>query len=213
MSTAEELSAAVRQVAAHETHVATLTVRINEMRDDLDQAGVRLHTAETQDRAGMKAGGYVKFTLGEEMMFDNFKGTDREKFSDCEFQMSNFEGAWRLPHRRHLGVDHTTAGRCARGQLRRDRTPAGMGRTSKRPHEVCEVLVFTVLSNRKDGTPHRFVRHGRHKDGVKAWRRLHMEYAPATSATAHEFMKKSQEIPPAKNTSDVSSAIQMLEKL
>ena len=33
MSTAEELSAVVRQVAAHEIHIATLTVRIDEMRD------------------------------------------------------------------------------------------------------------------------------------------------------------------------------------
>ena len=73
--------------------------------------------------------------------------------------------------------------------------------------------LFTVLSNRTDGTPHRLVRNVRHKDGVNACRRLHMEYAPVTSATAQGFMKKSLEIPRAKTTSDVSSAIQMLEEL
>ena len=40
-----------------------------------------------------------------------------------------------------------------------------------------------------------------------------MEYAPLTSATAHGFMNKCQEIPRAKTTSDVSSAIRMLEEL
>ena len=40
-----------------------------------------------------------------------------------------------------------------------------------------------------------------------------MEYAPVTSATAQGFMKKSLEIPRAKTTSDMSSAIQMLEEL
>ena len=73
MSTAEELSAAVRQVAAHEAHTATLMARIDEMRDHLDHAGVRLHAAETQVRAGVNVGGYVKFTLAREMMPGNFK--------------------------------------------------------------------------------------------------------------------------------------------
>ena len=53
--------------------------------------------------------------------------------------------------------------------------------------------LFIVLRNRADGTPHRLVRHGRHRDG--AWRRLHMEYAPVTSATAQGFMKKSWRFP------------------
>ena len=43
MTTAEELSAALREVAAHETHLATLTAMIKEMRDLLQQAGDRLH--------------------------------------------------------------------------------------------------------------------------------------------------------------------------
>ena len=90
MSTSEELPAAVRQVAAHETDIATPSVRIDEMRDHLDQAGVRLHAAETQLTASMNAGGYVKFTLGKEMMPDNFNSSDCVKFSDWEFKMSNF---------------------------------------------------------------------------------------------------------------------------
>ena len=57
------------------------------------------------------------------------------------------------------------------------------------------------------------VRNGRHKDGVNAWRRLHMQYAPVTSATAQGFMKKSLEIPGAQTTSDVSSAVHILEEL
>ena len=34
-------------------------------------------------------GGYVKFTLSKEMMPHSFNGTDRMKFSDWEFEMSN----------------------------------------------------------------------------------------------------------------------------
>ena len=40
-----------------------------------------------------------------------------------------------------------------------------------------------------------------------------MLYAPVTSATAQGFMKKSLEIPRAKTTSDVSSAVHILEEL
>ena len=61
--------------------------------------------------------------------------------------------------------------------------------------------------------PYRLVRNGRHKGGVNAWRRPHMEYAPVTSARAQGFMKTSLEIPRAKTTSDVISAKQMLEEL
>ena len=35
-----------------------------------------------------------------------------------------------------------------------------------REHEMFSRHLFTVLSNRTDGTPHRLVRNGRHKDGV-----------------------------------------------
>ena len=51
------------------------------MRCHLDQARVRIHAAKTQLRAGMNAGGYVKFTPGKEMMPDNINGANRVKFS------------------------------------------------------------------------------------------------------------------------------------
>ena len=35
----------------------------------------------------------MKFTLSKEMMLDSFNGTDRMKFSDWEFEMSNFLSA------------------------------------------------------------------------------------------------------------------------
>ena len=99
MSTAEDLSAAVREVAAHEAHIATLMARIDEMRDHLDQAGVRLHAAETlSSGASANSGGCVKFTLSKEMMHGNFGGTDRVKFSDWEFRMSNFLSAGEDEH-------------------------------------------------------------------------------------------------------------------
>ena len=41
MSTVEEVTTAVRQVAAHEARFAALTERIDEMWDHLDQAGLR----------------------------------------------------------------------------------------------------------------------------------------------------------------------------
>ena len=80
------------------------------------------------------------------------------------------------------------------------------GSDKARDHTRFARYWFTVLSNRTGGTPHRMVRNGRHKDGVNAGRRLHMEYAPLTSATGQRFMKKLLEIPQAKTTSDVSSA-------
>ena len=75
-----------------------------------------------------------------------------------------------------------------------------------RDHTRFARYLFTVLSNRTDGTPLRLVRNERHKDGVNAWRRLHKEYAPVTRATAQGFMKKSMKHPRAKTTSDVGSA-------
>ena len=91
-------------------------------------------------------------------MADSCNGTDRMKFSDWELKMSNF-----------LSVgDHEHAGDILKLTTQ----------------EQEERYLFTVLSNRKEGTPHGLVRNGRHKDGVNAWRRLHMEYTPVTSATA-----------------------------
>ena len=45
MSSVEEVTAAVRQVAAHEVRIAMLTERIDEMRDHLDKAGLHPQAA------------------------------------------------------------------------------------------------------------------------------------------------------------------------
>ena len=52
MSTVEEVTTAVRRVAAHEARFAVSTERIDEMRDHPDQAGLRLQAAEAQIQAG-----------------------------------------------------------------------------------------------------------------------------------------------------------------
>ena len=52
MSTVEEVTTAVRQVAAREARFAVLTERIDEMRDHLDQAGLRRQAAEAQIQGG-----------------------------------------------------------------------------------------------------------------------------------------------------------------
>ena len=193
-------------MAAHETHNATVTVRIDEMRDNLDQAGVQV-------RAGANAGGYVKFTLGKEMMTDSFNGTDRVKFSDWEFKISNFLSPGDYEHAGDI-LEWITQQEDDVPEDRFDVIALQRGWVGQaRDHTRFARYLFTVLSSRTDRTPHRLVRNGRHKDGVNAWRRLQMVYAPVTSATAQGFMKKSLKIPRAKTSSDVSSAILMLEEL
>ena len=78
-----------------------------------------------------------------------------------------------------------------------DCTAAGMGRTSKRPHEVCWVLVHgTEQSYRWNTTSI-----GEKRTTPRWSERLgSVEYAPVTSATAQGFMKKSLDIPRAKTT-------------
>ena len=49
----------------------TLTERIDENRDHLNQAGLRLQAAESEIQAGGNTSGYVKFTLSKEMMPDS----------------------------------------------------------------------------------------------------------------------------------------------
>ena len=75
-----------------------------------------------------------------------------------------------------------------------------------RDHTRFSRYLFTVLSNHTDETPHQFVRNGRHKDGVNASGRTHMEHAPVTSATAQGFMKESLEILQAKTTPERTGA-------
>ena len=52
MSTVEDVTAALRQVAAHEARVVMLTERMDEMREHLDQAGLRLQAAESKIKTG-----------------------------------------------------------------------------------------------------------------------------------------------------------------
>ena len=164
------------------------------MRDHLDQAGLRLQAAEAQIQASGSMRGCVKVTLRKEMMPESFHGADRMKVSDWEFKISNFLSAGDYEHAGDIlewiaqEQDEDTI-----DTLAVQRGWAGQARD----HTRFPRYLFTVLSNRTDGTPHRLVRHGRHKDGVDAWRRLHMEYAPVTSATAQVFMRKSLEIPRA----------------
>ena len=98
MSTVKEVTTAVRQVAAHEARFAVLTERIDEMREHLDQAGLRLQAAEAQVQAGGNMSGFVKLTLSKEMTPDSFNGTDRMKFSDWESETSNFLSARDYEH-------------------------------------------------------------------------------------------------------------------
>ena len=157
--------------------------------------------------------GYVTFTLSKEMMPDSFDGSDRTKFSNWEFKMSNFLSAGDYEHAGDI-LEWIAQEQEDVAEDTFDRIAAQRGWDGQaRDHASFSMYLFTVLSSRTDGTPHRSVRNGRHKDGVNAWRRLHMEYGPVTSATAQGFMKKSLENPRAKTTSDVSSAVQLLEEL
>ena len=73
------MTTTVREEAAHEARFAILTERIDDMRDHLDQAGLRQQAAEAQRQAGGNMSGCVKFTVSKEMMPDSF---NRMKFSD-----------------------------------------------------------------------------------------------------------------------------------
>ena len=54
------------------------------------------------------------------------------------------------------------------------------------PHAMHKILVHD-LEQQKNGAPLRLVRNGSASDGVNAWHRLHMEYAPITSATLQGY--------------------------
>ena len=174
---------------------------------------MRLQAAEAKIQAGGNTSGYVKFLFSKEMMPDSFNGADRMRFSDLEFEMSNFLSAGDYEHAgdilEWITQEQEDVDKDKFDQLALQRGWAGQARV----HTRFARYLFAVLSNRTDGTPHRLVRNGRHKDGVNAWRRLHMECAPVTSATAQGFMKKSLEMPRAKTSADVSSVIQLLEEV
>ena len=60
------MTTTVRQEAAHEARFAILTERNDEeMRDYLDQAGLRLQAAEAQIQASGNMSGHVMFTLSK----------------------------------------------------------------------------------------------------------------------------------------------------
>ena len=138
-----------------------LAARIDEMRDHLDEAGIRLRAAETQLRASGNSGGYVKFTLSKEMMPDSFNGTDRMKFSDWEFKMSNFLSAGDYEHAGDIMAWITQEHDVDEDKF--DRVAAQRGWVGQaRDHARFARYLFTVVSNRSDGTPHRLERNGRH---------------------------------------------------
>ena len=116
MATAEELSAAVRQVAAHEAHIETLAARIDEIANHLDQAGARLHAAETQLNACGNSIREVHTQQGDKCL-KAFNDTDRMKFPDLEFEMSNFLSAGDNEHAETPAVDRAGTGGCSRGQV------------------------------------------------------------------------------------------------
>ena len=88
----KELSAVVRQMAVYETNISTLTVRIDEMRDHLDQAGVRIHEAlrtwgDTTSDASRRVGTRTRtwrwmFQLRRTMCKDN---TSKDPFRDVKY--------------------------------------------------------------------------------------------------------------------------------
>ena len=60
----------------------------------------------------------MTFTLSKEVMPDSFNGTDRMKFSDWEFEMSNFLPAGDYEHAGDvLEWDHAGIGGCSQGQV------------------------------------------------------------------------------------------------
>ena len=129
------------------------------------------------------------------MMPDNINGADRVKFS----------------RGRHVGLENAAAHDVPEDRFGAVALQRGWVGQS-RDHTRFARYLFTALSNRTDGT-HRLVRNGRHQDGVNVWRRLHMEYAPVTNATAQGSVKKSLEFASSANTSEVSSAVQLLEEI
>ena len=142
MSTVEEVTTTVRQEAAHEARFAILTERIDEeMRTKLDWA------AEAQIQASGNMSGHVMFTLSNEMMPDIFNGTDRMKFSDWNFKMSNLLSAGDYEHAGDIwewvaqGQEDAAEDRFDR--IAMQRSWAGQARD----HTRFPRYLFTVLSN------------------------------------------------------------------
>ena len=106
------------------------------------------------------------------------------KLSDWELEKSNFLGAGDKEHTGDI-LEWIAQEQEDVAEDKFDRIAVQRGWAGQaRDHTRFTKYLFSVLSNRTDGTPHRLVRSGRHSDGVNAWGRLHMEYAPVTSARA-----------------------------
>ena len=120
--------------------------------------------------------GHVMFTLSNEMMPDIFNGTDRMKFSDWNFKMSNLLSAGDYEHTGDIwewfAQEQEDAAEDKFDRIAMQRSWAGQAQD----HTRFPRYLFTVLSNLTDGTPHQLMRNGRSKDEVNAWRRPHMEY-------------------------------------
>ena len=158
------MTTAVRQVATLEARIEMLTARIDEIRSHLDQAGRRPQAAESHIQVGGNTSGYVKFTLSKEMIPDSFNCTDRMKFSDWEFKMSNFLSAGDHEHAGDI-LERTTLEQEDVAEDKFDRIVVQRGWVGQaREHTRFAKYLRTVLRNRTDGTPHRLVRNGRHKD-------------------------------------------------
>ena len=141
-------------MAAQEAHTVMLTERIDEMRDHLDQATLRLQAAESMIQAGGNMSEHVKFTLSKEMMPESFNGTDRMKFSDWEFKMSNLLSAGDYEHAGDI-LEWIAQEQEDVAEDKFDRIAVQRGWAGQaRDHTRFSRYLFTVLSNRTDGTPH-----------------------------------------------------------
>ena len=131
------------------------------MRDHLDQDGRRLQAAEAQIQASGNMSGHVMFTLSIEMMPDSFNGTDRMKFSDWNFKMSNFLSAGDYEHAGDIwewvAQEQEDVAEDKFDRIAMQRSWAGQAQD----HTRFPRYLFTVLSNRTGGTPHQLMRNGR----------------------------------------------------
>ena len=91
----------------------------------------------------------------------SFNGTDRMKFSDWEFEMSNLLSAGDCEHAgdimEWIMQEQEVVAEDKFDMLALQRGWGGPARD----HARFARYLFTVLSNRTDGTPHRLVRNGR----------------------------------------------------
>ena len=132
LATAEELSVALRQVAAHETHIATLTAMINEMRDHLQQAGVRLHGGGSARRCERRCArkthsrqGYGAWELQRVRIAWSSQTASSSCRTSCALEiMSTQETSW--------------SQRCARGHTR-----ATKPRTARRTWDLLMTYYFS----------------------------------------------------------------------